>query len=103
MLLRVVVVSYTLLRRVALCWSVLECVGMCCHRVAAGFCQVLHCIAVQMSPWQSAKTVRRSVLRFDEVCCSVLQRVAACCSVLQRVTACCSSDEHATEHDTGAA
>ena len=55
---------------------------MCCHRVAAGCCRVLHGVAVQMSPWQSAKTVRRSVLRFVAVCCSVLQRVVACCSVL---------------------
>jgi len=30
------------------------------------------------------------VSSWNQVCCSVLQRVAACCSVLQRVVACCS-------------
>ena len=75
--------SRTLLHRVAVCCSVLQCVAACCS--------VLQCVAVC-----------DSVLKCVAVCCSVLQCVAVCwresfvwhetiyCSALQCVVVCCS-------------
>ena len=53
---------------VAMCFSVLQCVAVCCQCVAV-CCSVLQCVAV---------------------CCDMLQCVAVCCSVLQCVAVCCS-------------
>jgi len=80
-----------MLRRVAVCRSVLQCVAVCCS--------VLQCVAVYCSVLQSVypsgSVSTRSVFILDQwglccICCIVLQCVAMCCSVLQCVAVCCS-------------
>jgi len=65
------------LRRVAVCCSVLRCDAVCV------WCEVK----------DKEVALREEALAGNLVCvaacCSVLQRVAACCSVLQRVVDCC--------------
>jgi len=56
-------VCCSILQRVAACYSMLQCVAVCCT--------LYHDISRSLSA----------------ACCSVLQRVAACGSVLQRVSA----------------
>ena len=68
---------------VAVCCSVLQCVGSVLQCVAV-CCNVLPmvCDAGMMLVGELEKKCLRFV-----VCCSVLQRVAVCCSVLQCVAA----------------
>jgi len=57
---------------------VLQCVAVCCS--------VLQCVGAQ----KRAIVWRENMPSFFGVCCSVLQCVAVCCSVLQCVAVCCS-------------
>jgi len=73
------------LRCVAVCCSVMQCVTARVVSAVGDFvaqvcCGVLHCDAVCCG-----------VLRCVAVCCSVLQCEAVCCSVLQYVAMCCSA------------
>ena len=70
------------------CWSVLECVGVCLSVGGyVGVCwSVWECVGVNFK-----FTITNILLGCVGVCWSVLECVAACCSVLQRVAACCST------------
>jgi len=59
---------------------VLKCVAVCCS--------VLQCVAVSVR--NRHRVLDLCVLCVAIMCCSVLQCVVVCCSVLQRVAACCS-------------
>jgi len=76
------------LRRVAVCCSVLRCDAVCV------WCEVKDKEVALREEALAGNLVCvaacYSVLQRVTACCSVLQRVAACCSVLQRVAACCS-------------
>ena len=64
----------------AVCFSVFQCVVVCCS--------VLHSIAVYTCVFGM---IRDSWLRnVLAVCCGVLQCFAVCCSALQHVAVCCS-------------
>jgi len=74
------------LQSVAVCCSVLQCVGLNTRdddlqlRLSHDAVCVLLLVAVCCS-----------VLQYAAVCCRVLQHVAACCSVLQCAALCCSA------------
>ena len=77
---------------VAVCCSVLQCVGGVLQSVAE-CCSVLQCLAVSCSVLQCL-AVSCSVLQRVAVCCSVLQCVAVRSCVLQCVALCCSVGNH---------
>ena len=77
----------SLLQRVAVCDSVLQCVAV--NYMDRGMVNgVLPHLGEQL------QVVCCSVLQCVAVCCSVLQCVAVCCSVLQCVAVCCSVLPH---------
>jgi len=89
------------LQHVAACYSVLQCVAVCCSVDSFNMLlsqqlnstKLLHCIGTLVSVCCSV--VQRgalccSVVQCGVVCGSVLQCVAVCCSVLQCIAMCCS-------------
>ena len=67
--------SCSALQRVAVCYSVLQCVSQ-------GTCT--------KERWVAHHTPFTAAVQRVAVCCTILQCVAACCSVLQCVVVCCS-------------
>jgi len=89
----------SVLYRVAVCCSALQCTAVCCivlQCVAGTVPSVLYRVAVRCCVLTVYCSVL-SVLQCAAVCCSVLQCVAVCCSVLQCAAVCCSS---AIRHDS---
>jgi len=71
-------IIYSVLQRVAVCCSMLQCVELVIHDDTHYAFYIAFCVSCSM-------------LQCVAVCCSVLQCVAVCCSALQCVAVRCSA------------
>jgi len=77
---------------VAVCWSVLQCVGVCWSVLVVCCCRVCCCRVLLRSVSVPFGLQHREISSHMHSSARRV-RVAACCSVLQRVAACCSVSE----------
>jgi len=84
-------------KRVAACYSVLQCVAVCCNML------LVDCTEEKTKLFRSVRCSlsTRTVLQNVADCCSVLLRVAVCCSLLQCVAVCCSVTQFVASRSQG--
>ena len=79
-----------MLQFVAVCCSALQCVAVW-YSVLLGVAVCCKCCSIFLWSSQIASRRRAALLQCAEVCCIALQCVAVCCSVFQCVAVCCSA------------